>query len=76
MSASTIPDGTWELGRDYEAGTYRAPGGGGCYWEKLSAPTGKFGDLITNGGFEKNQTLVIDSPYFSTSDCGEWVKIG
>jgi hypothetical protein len=50
--------------------------GGGCYWEKLSAPTGKLGDIIANGGFEANQTLVIDSPSFSTSDCGEWVKIG
>jgi hypothetical protein len=76
LESSTIPDGIWELGRDYEAGTYRAEGGGGCYWEKLSSPTGKLGDIIANGGFQPNQTLVIDSPYFSTSDCGEWVKIG
>ncbi|UJA20930.1 hypothetical protein HJD18_12380 [Thermoleophilia bacterium SCSIO 60948] len=76
LESTTIPSGVWELGRDFEAGTYRAPGGPGCYWEKLSAPSGKFGDIIANGGFGKNQTLTIDSPYFSTEGCGDWVKIG
>jgi hypothetical protein len=76
LEQNTIPDGIWELGRDYEAGTYRASGGGGCYWEKLQSPSGDFSDIIANGGFSPNQTLVIDSPYFSTDGCGEWVKIG
>jgi len=76
LESSTIPDGTWQLGVDYEPGTYRSEGGGGCYWEKLDAPSGKLGDIIANGGFNPNQTLVIDSPYFHTADCGEWVKIG
>lgn len=74
LEQNTIPDGIWQLGRDYDAGTYRAPGGGGCYWALLgSADTA---DIINNGGFERNQTITIDSPYFETSDCGEWVKIG
>jgi multidrug efflux pump subunit AcrA (membrane-fusion protein) len=76
LESSTIPDGVWELGRDYEAGIYRAEGGGGCYWEKLESPSGEFDAIIANGGFNRNQTLTIDSPYFSTSGCGEWVKIG
>jgi hypothetical protein len=44
---------------DYEAGTYRAEGGGGCYWERLKSPSGKLSDIIANGGFNPNQTLVI-----------------
>lgn len=74
LEQSTIPDGIWQLGRDYEAGTYRAPGGSGCYWALLgSADTS---DIINNGGFGPNQTITIDSPFFETRDCGEWVKLG
>jgi hypothetical protein len=74
LAQNTIPDGSWQLGRDYESGTYRAPGGAGCYWALLgSADTA---DIINNGGFGQNQTITIDSPYFETSDCGEWVRIG
>lgn len=73
LESSTIPDGIWELGRDYEAGTYRAPGGGGCYWALLGSADTQ--DIINNGGFGENQTITIDSPYFESQDCGEWVKI-
>jgi len=72
LAMSEITDGVWQLEVDYVAGTYRAPGGGGCYWEKLSSPSGEFDAIIANGGFEKNQILTIDSPYFSTSGCGTW----
>lgn len=73
LESNTIPDGIWQLGRDYEAGTYRAEGGSGCYWALLgSADTS---DIINNGGFSPNQTITIDSPYFETDGCGEWVKI-
>lgn len=75
LESNTIPDGVWQLGRDYEAGVYRAEGGPGCYREKLSDPSGEFDSIIANGGFNRNQTLRIDSPYFSTDGCGEWVKI-
>lgn len=70
---STIEDGIWQLEADYVAGTYRAPGGEGCYWALLgSADTS---DIINNGGFGPNQTLTIDSPWFETSDCGTWERI-
>jgi hypothetical protein len=74
LRSSTIPDGIWQLGRDYEAGTYRAPGGGGCYWALLGSADTE--DIVNNGGFSKNQTIAIDSPFFETEDCGDWVKIG
>lgn len=69
---SSISDGVWKAETDYIVGTYRARGGGGCYWEKLSDPSGEFNSIIANGGFEKNQILTVDSPYFSTSGCGTW----
>lgn len=72
LAMSEITDGVWQLEVDYVAGTYKAPGGGGCYWEKLSSPSGEFDAIIANGGFEKNQILTIDSAYFSTSGCGTW----
>ena len=69
-----ITEGIWQLGRDYEAGLYRSPGGESCYWAKLNS--GDTSDIIDNGGFSDNQTLQIDSPFFESNDCGDWVKIG
>jgi hypothetical protein len=70
VAKSSIPNGIWASGTDFTPGTYRAPGGGGCYWALLgSADTS---DIINNGGFNRNQTLTIDSPYFETDGCGTW----
>jgi outer membrane murein-binding lipoprotein Lpp len=71
---SKITDGIWQRGRDFEPGLYRAPGGDGCYWAKLNSASTN--DIAENGGFSTNQTLQIDSPFFQTNECGEWVKIG
>jgi multidrug efflux pump subunit AcrA (membrane-fusion protein) len=73
LEANTIPDGIWQLGRDYEAGLYRAPGGAGCYWAELREANTNA--IIDNGFGGQNQTVTIDSPFFETSDCGEWVLI-
>jgi hypothetical protein len=73
LQGRKLPDGIWEAGRDFEPGVYRSSGGEGCYWAKLgSADTD---DIQQNGGFAANQTLRIDSPWFETSGCGEWIKI-
>jgi hypothetical protein len=70
---SEITDGVWKLETDYVAGTYKAPGGGGCYWALLSEPpSGGLEAIIENGGFNKNQILTIESPYFETNGCGTW----
>jgi hypothetical protein len=74
LEGATIPDGTWQLGRDYEAGLYRTKGGEGCYWAELGS--GNTDDIINNGFGGGVQTVEIDSPFFETSDCGEWQKIG
>lgn len=70
---NSIDDGIWQVGVDFEAGTYRAEGGPLCYWALLdSADTW---DIVNNGGFSANQTLTIDSAWFETKGCGTWKKI-
>jgi hypothetical protein len=74
---SSFGNGTWQSGVDYIPGTYEAPGGGGCYWEKLKGPSGGgINNIIDNGGFNKNQIVSVDSPYFHTEGCGTWTRVG
>lgn len=74
VARTVINDGIWQVGVDIEPGLYRAPGGSGCYWALLR--TADTQDIINNGGFGPNQTVQIDSPWFESSNCGEWRKIG
>lgn len=74
---SSFGDGTFQSGVDYLPGTYTAPGGSGCYWEKLNGPSGGgINNIIDNGGFNKNQIVSVDSPYFSSDGCGTWTRTG
>lgn len=74
---SEIGEGTWEAERDYIPGTYEAPGGSSCYWALLSEPGGGgIEGIIENGGFNKHQILDVTSPYFETSGCGTWQRVG
>jgi hypothetical protein len=78
-TATTIPDGTWQRGADYQPGQYRAPGGATCSWEqneKLGGEAGGEGFNENYGIGEKNPFIEIDSPYFKTEECGTWVKVG
>jgi len=72
VAKGEITDGTWQLERDYLAGTYEAPGGGSCYWALLSSVEGGVESIVENGGFNKHQILTIESPYFETRGCGTW----
>jgi len=73
LQANTIPDGIWQVGVDFEAGLYRAPGGSACYWATLNSA--KTSDIADNG-LGKNPTVQIDTPFFETDGCGQWTKIG
>lgn len=74
-TATSIPDGTWAKG-EYTPGTYRAPGGSSCWWEKLE----KLGEEVFQpgryGSEETNILVEIDSRYFKTEECGVWQKVG
>lgn len=74
IANNTITDGIWQVGTDFAAGTYRASGGGLCYWARLgSADTFD----ILNNGLGKNPTVTINAgEWFETSDCGDWTPIG
>lgn len=73
--AVTFDDGTWIVGEDIEAGTYKvtAAVASGCYWAILKSGTNG-SDIIANdivdGGFPK-VTLKVGHD-FKSSDCGTW----
>ena len=61
---------------DFVPGTYESPGGEGCYWALLnSANTNDMaGNEFTNNAAQ--QIVSITTPYFQSSDCGTWERIG
>jgi hypothetical protein len=72
-------DGTWQVGADFAAGTYRASAGGTCYWARLRTPHGSdsIDDIIDNGVGGGSQTVQLnEGEWFETNGCGEWQKIG
>jgi uncharacterized protein YjbJ (UPF0337 family) len=72
---STIPgDGTFKAEVDYLPGTYRAPGGPGCYWATLNSADPY--DIASNENASGPTIASISSPYFQTSGCGMWERIG
>ena len=75
--AGSFGAGTYLVGEDIKAGTYKARGGGGCYWARLKNLSGEVGSIIANGGFEKNVIVQIQSSdkAFESSDCGDWEKV-
>lgn len=77
VARSSFGDGTWQANVDFIPGTYQAPGGESCYWAKLSGPSGGgIDNIIDNGGFNNRPVVSVDSPYFETSDCGTWRRVG
>jgi hypothetical protein len=73
-TATEIPDGTWAKG-EYTPGTYRAPGGELCSWEKRQSLSREAEGTGNWGGAEKNIVAEVDSPYFKTEGCGVWEKV-
>ena len=81
-AAPSFGDGTWVVGTDIEAGTYRSdvPAGELCYWERLSGFGGDIlEDVITNDAVDgPAQVLVEIDPTdagFTSQDCGTWTKV-
>jgi hypothetical protein len=70
-------EGTFIVNTDMAPGLWRAPGGDGCYWERLSGFSGNLDDIIDNefstGGQQLVQVLASDKG-FSTSGCGTWTR--
>ena len=71
---SDIQPGTYLVGRDIAAGTYRGKAGTGaldsCYWERLSGVSGEFSDLIANDNATGAYFVdVKDSDYALSTAC-------
>jgi DNA-binding beta-propeller fold protein YncE len=75
--ATYFGDGTWVVGDDIQAGTYRSSEtGSGCYWERLSGFSGELDDIIANGVTDAIWVVEIASTDagFSTERCGTWTE--
>ena len=76
--AQSFGDGTHLIGTDISAGTYRAPGGEYCMWERLSGLSGAMSDYIA-GDVPTGRAIVEIKPTdkaFKTQGCGTWSAIG
>jgi hypothetical protein len=71
---SSFGDGIWKAETDYVPGTYRAPGGSGCYWATLKSANPY--DIESNENGTGPQIAEIHTPYFQTKGCGTWTRIG
>src|SRR5687768_5366489 len=70
------------VGRDIAPGTYRtagAPGGGYCFWSRLSSASGQGSDIIASDGSYGGQLIVTIEPtdvLFKTRGCAPFERIG
>lgn len=75
---TTFGNGTHRVGIDIAAGTYIAPGGNGCYWERQSVFGGSgSGAIIANElsrGGQVVVTIEASDKGFKTTSCGTWTK--
>jgi hypothetical protein len=75
-SVRTFGDGTYIVGKTVAPGSYRAPGGSNCYWERDRNFSGGDNSIIANDT-PAGPTLTTISPSdkgFQTSGCGRWTS--
>jgi hypothetical protein len=71
--------GTYIVGTDIAAGTWKSSGGTGCYWEREKGFSGSINDVITNDFLDTSAVVTIkssDRGFKATETCGLWIKIG
>lgn len=76
-AANTVSDGTWTVGKDITAGTYRATAdvGSSCYWGIYETGSNG-GNIIENdlpGGGHPSVALSAGQD-FKSSRCGTWTR--
>jgi len=76
-------DGTFVVGDDIQAGTYRSAGPQGglisfCSWERLSGTSGEVGDVIAANATKGRTTVTIAATdkAFTTTGCKSRQKVG
>lgn len=77
-AAPNIEDGTWTVGEDFPAGTYKTTGAGDtCYWAIYkSGQNQSFDSMVDNhlGGGNLRVSLKAGQD-FETKRCGTWAKV-
>jgi hypothetical protein len=80
IAAGTIDAGTWLVGAQIAAGTYRANAAAGCYWERLRDFSGTTGSVIASelvavAGPAFVNVLPGDIGFSSHGGCGTWTLV-
>jgi len=79
-SSRTAPfagEGTFIVGTDIDAGTWRSSGMGSCYWVRRSGFTGSSSEIIAND-YTTGSTIVAITATdrgFVSSGCGTWTRL-
>jgi hypothetical protein len=71
---TSFGNGTFEVGPQVVAQTYRAPGGTNCAWERLGSPNGGVSAIIASND-SAGPAIVTLSPSdvaFESDGCGTW----
>ncbi len=69
-------DGTWLVGSDVQAGTYRTrQASPGCYWERDKDLNGGVDSILANDNTDSPSvvTILATDKAFKASNCGTWV---
>ncbi len=78
--APTFPqfgDGTYQVGKDIQPGTYRTRvGSPGCYYARLSGFGGTVGEIMANNNTDAPAivTIAATDKGFQSNGCGTWTK--
>jgi hypothetical protein len=69
-------DGTYIVGTDLKAGTYRSPASDGCYYARLRGFGGTVSDIIANNNTDMGAIVAIagSDKGFESTRCGTWTK--
>jgi hypothetical protein len=75
---STAKPGSYRIPNDMVPGTFSAPGGASCYWERVSSWSHDVEDVIANnlGSGRQIVTIASTDKGFTSSGCGNWTRIG
>jgi hypothetical protein len=76
----TIDPGTWLVGAQVAAATYRTTATGGCYWERLADFGGGPESVIANGVVATAGPAFVtifpgDTGFRSDASCGQWARL-
>jgi hypothetical protein len=76
---SGITPGTWLVGSQLAAGTYRANVQAGCYWERVRDFSGRISavianDFVSNAGQQYVTIQSSDTGFSADDDCGGWSR--